>query len=118
MFRFVLTILVVTGLAIGLVLILVPQPPSFLYPTSVLLAFATILLYRYLHTQKNPQFFVQLYLATMAFKLLVYCGYALTIAMLDKPGAFANVVYFLCVYVLFTALEVVFLYHKISRPNR
>ena len=115
MYRFVITIVVVTVLAIAAVLVFAPKPPSFIYPTSVLLALATVMIYRYLYNQNDPQFFVKLYLISMVFKLLVYCGYVFTIVVLDKPGAFPNVVFFLCVYVVFTALEVMFLYHKISR---
>jgi hypothetical protein len=115
--RFLIAIAIVSGVSLAAAALLAPVRPSFLYPTTVLLALVTLMLYRYLQRQKEPQFFVQLYLATMAFKLLVSCGYVFTIAVLDKPGAFPNVLYFLCLYVVFTAVEVAFLYHKNSSRN-
>ena len=93
---------------------MLPEKPSFLYPTSLFLFLTTVVIYRYLYNQKNPQLFVQLYLAIMAFKLLVYGGYAIAIVVLDQQGAVENVAYFLAIYFTFTALEVGFLYHRIS----
>lgn len=99
----------------GVVYFEVPVKPTYYIEISVFLLLTTIIIFRYLYKQKNPQLFTQLYLATMAFKLLVYGGFVLAIVLSDAPGAVSNVIYFLCVYTLMTALEVGFLYHKISR---
>jgi hypothetical protein len=91
-----------------------PAPPSFLYPTPFFLMLTTVIIYRYLYNLKKPDFFVQFYLATMAFKLLIYGGYVATIILLDEEQAYGNVLFFLAGYLIFTGLEVGFLYSRIN----
>lgn len=91
--------------------------PSFFYPTLLFLLFGTALIYRYLIKVEKPEFFVQLYLIMMTIKLVAYLAYCWVIVTQDKAGAAANVVFFMIVYFAFTALEIGFLFHKISTKN-
>jgi hypothetical protein len=89
------------------------QLPSFFYETLIFLAFGTIVIFYYLHKAKSSGFFAQLYLLTMALKLLAYCVYNLIIILEDRGSAVQNVVFFMIVYFVFTVLEIMFLYGKI-----
>jgi hypothetical protein len=93
---------------------LVPARPSFVIETTLFLFLVTMIIYRYLYARKDPQLFTTIYLATLAFKILIYGGYAIAIILLDRQGSVENVIYFLLTYVLFTAFEVGFLYQQIS----
>ncbi|HTE34133.1 MAG TPA: hypothetical protein VK666_27320 [Chryseolinea sp.] len=88
--------------------------PSFFYQTNIFLSFTTFVIFAYLFRAARPDFFVQLYLLSMAVKLLAYGTYAGIMITEDRLGAAKNVVFFLILYVVFTALEIVFLYRKIS----
>jgi len=87
--------------------------PSFLYETTWLVASTTTILFVYLFRSGKANF-VQLYLLSMVIKLIAYFSYALIIILDDRKSAVANVVYFLLVYAIFTVVEIVFLYRKIS----
>jgi hypothetical protein len=89
--------------------------PSFFYQTLLFLIFGTGLIYAYLYRSGKPGFFVQLYLLTMLVKFLAYGAYIFIVILEDQAGAVRNVVWFLVLYLSFTALEVGFLYGKISR---
>jgi hypothetical protein len=58
---------------------------------------------------------VQLYLLSMVVKLIAFLAYNLVMVLDDRKGAMANVLYFLLVYFIFTAVEIAFLYKRISR---
>jgi hypothetical protein len=92
--------------------------PSFFPQILVFLLFSTSLLFVYLYRAAKPVFFVQLYLLTMALKLLAYLAFNVVIILHDKAGAAVNVMFFLSVYFIFTALEIGFLFHKINRGER
>ena len=77
-------------------------------------AITTTFLYIYLYRAKT-EYFVQLYLLTMVIKLFVYCAFSVFIILQDRIGAAANVGFFLISYLLFTTLELMFLYAKINR---
>lgn len=89
--------------------------PSFLYLTLFFLVSSTALIFKYLFKESRPDFFVQLYLLTMAVKLMAYLAYNLLIILKDKPGAALNVVFFMIAYFLFTILELAFLLRKVQR---
>jgi hypothetical protein len=112
--RFIIVTVGVMAIIVGGVYFGMPVKPTFYTETTIFLLLTTVIIFRYLYSQKNPQLFTQLYLATMAFKLLVYGGFVLTIVLIDTHGAVPNVIYFLCVYTVLTGLEVGFLYHRIS----
>ena len=90
--------------------------PSFFFQTTAFLLFGTGLLFIYLFRFNKPDFFIQLYLATMALKLLGYGAYNFFMIIEDRPGATNNVVWFMTLYFVFTGLEIAFLYQKISKP--
>lgn len=90
------------------------ERPSFYVPILVFLSFATALIYFYLYTVDKPAQFVQLYLLTMAVKLLASLVFCFVMISRDKPSAVGNVVFFMCTYFLFTGIEIGFLYHRIS----
>ncbi len=93
----------------------IPRLPSFLYESTWLAAFLTTIIFVYLYRQANPSLFVQLYLLSMAVKLIACVAYCLLMILQDRPGGGANITYFLVAYILFTALEIALLYRKISR---
>jgi hypothetical protein len=90
------------------------QRPSLYLVTLAFLTFSTALIFFYLYTTEKPGHFVQLYLLTMAVKLLAYLAFCFVMISKDKPSAVGNVVFFMCTYFLFTAIEIGFLYRKIS----
>jgi hypothetical protein len=116
--RFFVALFVVATAIVSMMLIIISkgliQKPSFFFETTVLLVFSTGLIFTYLFKTAKPDFFVQLYLLTMAVKLLAYGAYNLLMILDDSAGAPLNVVYFMISYFIFTALEITFLYRKIS----
>lgn len=119
MIRFALVLLATAAVIAGVTMLAWLQQwlplPSFFYQTLFLLAFSTILIYRYLYNADKSEYFVQLYLLTMTVKLLAYGVYNVFVVLQDKAGATTNVVFFMAVYAVFTFLEITFLYRRISR---
>lgn len=91
--------------------------PGFFIETTILVLFATVLLYAYLDKAGKPDFFTQLYLLSMAIKFLAFGAFMAYVIIDDPVSAKENVVYFLVLYMLSTAIEVGFLYAKITRNN-
>ena len=117
MIRFFL-VLLGCGLCIGVGGLLVETSyavnlPSFFFSTLILIVLSTGLLYRHLYNVSRA-YFVQLYLLTIAMKILAYGAYIFIVVMKDRQGATSNVVFFMALYVVFTALEIGFLYRKIA----
>jgi hypothetical protein len=118
--RFVAVALIVAACAIGFVVLAASQAwiataPSFYVQSTLLVTVFTVVIYRYLDRVSKPAFFVQVYLFSMVIKLLAYGAYAVFMIVEDKAGADSNVLFFLVLYGLFTALEVAFLHRKIAR---
>ena len=90
------------------------QKPSFLLETTLLVAFATSLIFFYLYRWGKPRLFVQLYLLSMVVKLLACFAYTVLMILQDRHGAVPNVIYFLAIYFLYTTVEIAFLYRKIT----
>lgn len=119
----VLFLIVVAALALALPLVVrwiwiqgwVPEVPSFLFESTWLMAIITVVIFSYLYKLKRPEMFVQLYLLSMVVKLIAALGYCLLVVLDDGSGSTANLIYFLVVYLLFTALEIIFLYRRIAR---
>ena len=91
--------------------------PTYFYQSLVLLATSTIVLYYYLIKirEERPDFFVQLYLLTIAVKILAYGTYLGIVIWKDSSGAGANVIFFMATYVVFTVVEIAFLWRKVNR---
>ncbi len=122
MIRFFVTLLIVAAgaqhgrLGIGCIRIGSTALPSFFFQTTILFyCLVRGLLYIYLYRFNKPDFFIQLYLLTMAVKLLAYGAYNFFMIMEDRQGAANNVVWFMILYFIFTGLEIAFLYQKISK---
>lgn len=96
----------------------IAQIPSFLYETTWLVAFVTSVLFLYLYRMARPSAFVQLYLLSLAVKLLACLAYSVLMILEDRNGAVTNVLYFLVIYFLFTTLEIATLYRKISASSK
>ena len=95
-----------------------PGVPSFLFETTWLAAFVTTVIFIYLYRSRSTSYFVQLYLLSIAVKLLMYFAYCLIMILKDRPGSLMNVLYFLSLYFIFTVVEIAFLYRRVSRPER
>jgi hypothetical protein len=110
--RFIIALTAVAGVCLLGAYTISPVWPSLAIPTTVFLSLTTLLIYRYLVTQKDPKFFVTFYLATMAFKILIFGAYVFVMAKFDKTTIMANVVYFMIVYFLTLVTEIGFLYYQ------
>jgi hypothetical protein len=119
--RFFISLVIATGFVAGAVLFGVHEEwfmrPTFFIKTLVFLVFGTAVIFVYLYKANKTGFFLQLYLLTMVLKLLAYCGYNLIMILTDRASAVENVVFFMVTYFIFTLLEIVFLYGKISGQN-
>lgn len=100
------------GQALGL-----SEAPSLLYETTWLMAVLTTVIVVYIY-RRAGDYFVLFYLSSLAIKLLAGAGYCIWMILEDGPGAPANIVHFLAVYLLFTGLEVAFLTRLTNRRNR
>jgi len=88
--------------------------PSFLYESTILMAFITIVIFIYLYRSRKATHFTQLYLLSMVVKLVTALVFIVLIVIIDQPAAMPNAVYFMVLYFVFTVVEVGFLYPKIS----
>jgi hypothetical protein len=115
--RFLITAILVTAVIIGGGYGIFEVLPSFFYQTIILLFISTAGLYRFLLNikQKNSDLFVPIYLATFAIKLIAFGAYIFVMIKQDPGMMMENVAFFLVVYVIFTALETVFLYRVVNR---
>lgn len=123
MIRFFAVLLAVALMVGGLTLLArhllwIGSVPSFFYQIILFLLFSTFVVFRYLYKVEKPDFFVQLYLLTMVVKFIAYGVFNFIVILEDRAGAAGNVAFFMVLYLLFTALEVAFLYRKISRSKR
>lgn len=117
--RFLIALLALSALLAGLALLARANQwiawPSFFYEILAFAGITTIVLFAFLYRVKIPAIFIQLYLLSMVVKILGSGIFIFIIAMKDRAGASPNVVFFLCAYILFTALEVAFLYYEKAR---
>jgi O-antigen ligase len=120
MIRFIGACGIVVALVIGVSSALQLNKPSFFVETLILIVVTTLGIYRFLTRSQNslPLTFTQLYLLTIVIKLLACLAYCVFMTLHDKEGAATNLLFFLLMYVVFTALEVGFLFNKISNPKK
>ena len=92
-------------------------PPVYFYRTLIFLFVTTAGLYRFLlrTKQQRPDFFVQFYLATMVIKLIAYGAFMFVLVRTLSEKAMPDVLFFMIVYFIFTALEIGFLYRHVNR---
>ncbi|HEX5171166.1 MAG TPA: hypothetical protein VFW11_18445 [Cyclobacteriaceae bacterium] len=119
-FFFALTavaLIVWAGLEISIYKNWIPGAPSFSKEILFLLFITTLIIFfKLIQIKENA--FVQFYLLSMAIKILAYVSFNLAVILSDKKGASSNVLFFMIVYILFTILEIAFLYRRFSPSRR
>lgn len=91
-----------------------PQPTRFVEITVITLI-TSAYLYRMLFKMTRPQVFVNVYLATIAMKLVFFSVLLFVFRFLEQETLVPNAVFLLVAYIIFTALEVMTLFKKVSR---
>jgi hypothetical protein len=92
--------------------------PTFLYPSTALVAIVTTVIYLYLYRLNKPSMFVQFYLLSMVIKIVTALVWCWLMVSQDRENSVVNVVYFLVLYVSFTVLEILLLHRKIGSSGR
>lgn len=92
--------------------------PSFFIVTLLFLTVVTGLSFVLLYKAREPSAFLQLFLLSTTFKLLAYGAYNLVMIFSDRAAATPNVLFFMGTYLVFTVLEIAFLYLKFSRSGK
>lgn len=89
--------------------------PSFSIEIIIFLFFSTLGFYFFLLKKiaHNPQDFIGAFLLTLVLRFLVFAGFMLVIILIDKPESSNNALFFMIAYVIFTVVEVAFLYRKV-----
>ena len=90
--------------------------PSFGLEIILILTFFTGLIFFRLHKTRSENF-TQTYLFTIVLKLLLGGILIGVILFMDKRLAVENALFFIINYLLFTALEVFFLFRKLNSPS-
>lgn len=119
MARFIITTIIISLLLVGGGYLFFETLPDFFWLSLILLALSTVGLYHFLISIKKdkPDYFVPVYLGTLTIKLIAYVAYIFVMAKLRPEEVFGNVVFFMIGYVIFTALETVFLYWFVNRST-
>lgn len=86
--------------------------PSFTLEILVFLASSTLIIFYILIKRNDPESFTQSYLLSIALKILFYGAFVFIVIFIDSPGASLNTAFFIASYVLYTALEVTFLFKR------
>ncbi len=119
---FLIALLMCAMMVVTVGYLVFPVFPSFFFQTIILLFLGAAGIYYYLADIKNekPKHFTQLYLLTLFVKLIAYGAYILFVLLKSPLQAAENAGVFMITYILFTALEVGFLYQKITgkRANK
>lgn len=117
MIKFLITLTLVAGLILAVGFWGIEAVPGDFYRTIIFLFVCTVGLYRFLlkTKQQRPDYFVQLYLLTLAIKLMAYGVYVFIVIRSQPEQAVLNVISFMAVYFIFTAIEITFLYRQVNR---
>ena len=91
--------------------------PSFFKEIVIFTVLTTIVIYGYLNRFVNTSYFVQMFLLSMIIKMIASLAFITLIVFEDQAGVGPNVALFLLLYMLLTALEIVFLYPQISKKK-
>ncbi len=115
--RFIIVAIIISLLLVGGGYLFFETLPGFFFESILLLLLSTLGLYRFLINIKRdkPDYFVPLYLATLAVKLIAYGAYIFVLVKLQPEQMFENVVFFMIGYVIFTGVETYFLHRFVSR---
>lgn len=85
--------------------------PTFVWESLIFLSLLTAVLFA-LVGRAGRETFTQYYLLSMLLKLIMGGAFIFVVIYHDRPNATANAVGFMVIYVVLTALEIVFLYRK------
>lgn len=88
-----------------------PIPGAYLPVLLVNIVFGG-LVYRMLAPLGDPRTFTTFYLGSLVLKLLVHTGLMVAIGLNDPAGQVPNAIFLLICYLLYTVLEIGFLYPK------
>jgi hypothetical protein len=91
------------------------QLPSFGWQITLFLSVSTLVVCWYVLKFHKQGFTIQAVMGSVLLKLAGSLAFLLLIVLKDPVGAVPNAVFFMIGYVLFTALELAFLYPRISR---
>jgi hypothetical protein len=91
--------------------------PSFFYPTLLFMILVTVVVVSYLNRVDDPGQYIQLFLLLTVVKLVACLSYCTVIVLKKRSDMKIDVIFFLLLYVAFTAVEVIFLYQKTSRKR-
>jgi hypothetical protein len=83
---------------------------SYLFSIIFFLGLSTWLVFFFMNRKIQPEAFIKNYLLSIVLKLLAGGLFIAVIIVTDKPFANSNAILFMAGYLLFTALEVVFLF--------
>jgi hypothetical protein len=89
--------------------------PSYALEIVSFLGISMVTIFYFLNKRSDSSSFTQAYLLSIFLKMLLYSGVILFIILKDRTGAVGNVILFLVCYVLFTALEVGFLFKAVNK---
>lgn len=123
MIRFLASLVLTSALLTGSLLMAIrigwmSGMPTFFIEIVVFLFLSTLGLYGFLLKASGGKNFIQVYLLTMVVKILAYAAFGLIVVYRDPEGAPSNVGIFAIAYLVFTALEIGFLYRKIAAHSR
>lgn len=89
--------------------------PTFVGETLIFLYAVTLLIFIYLYRGRKREHFLPLFLLTLAVKMIAAIVFAVWMVLAEPANAAANLSLFLIVYIVFTALEIGFLYPLVRR---
>ena len=115
-YLFLLTTLVVTSVYIGHLQGFFPFP-TYGWEIIFYMTFSTALVVNILQKKSGPVLFTQLYILTIVIKIMTGSILILFIIYTDRQGGFRNAILFITTYILYTILEVTFLYRKVNNPG-
>lgn len=83
--------------------------------TAYLLFITALLVFKLMHLQQTrPERFVVFFLAGIAVKLLAHIIFLLVLALSDGSTLFADVIYFLSLYMIYTLISIYVLYRGVA----
>ncbi len=88
--------------------------PSYSFEIIFFLGISTGGIFYFLIKRTRSPSFTQSYLLSIVLKMLGFSAFILVIIFKDKSGAFGNALLFIVSYLLFTVLEVGFLFKRIN----
>jgi hypothetical protein len=89
--------------------------PSYAFEIISFLGVSMIAIFYFLNKRSGSSSFTQAYLLSIFLKMLTYSAVILLIILRDRTGAVGNVILFMVSYVLFTVLEVGFLFKAVNK---